>query len=526
MSHRFTSVCGVLIAVFLPAIAVAQMVTETVSFQQGANYTGTTNTPYGGTVNVIISDNPTYDPAAPVGPVPVVDGSTVNRLYVDAYGTDSAGQQTSWRRDVLLRFDSIIGDVTGLVPPNATVLSARLQLFTTTTANDQSPGPIGVAKLLKPFDTTTTTFNDPFGDNGPDFAGGDYDRWIGGYEGCAQGIVQVTEVTPVVQAWVNGEPNHGFILRINGSNAWGFGSSANGTQVRRPKLIVEFTRVRSRYLVIQQDVNGYTGTSMLRLQASTLADPTGTTTLGTAIAGGAYLDGGEDLAVGLLKFDDVFGTGPNQVPPDLSILRAYVALSTTGSGNAPSRGRYDFHRLLIDVDWAGDGGEPFLWSEFANADGPTLADNEIGPVLASTEGMLWNARPWVDITSTVMAWQGGETNYGLIVKPGTSDNGDGVTPPAPTTDGWEIDWLGTDPTRHPQLILVVPSKGADFDRNGYVDALDLENHLIPCASGPSVPCASSCSYVDLDEDGDVDMADFSEWQLCFSGTLPASSECQ
>ncbi|MGB9623931.1 MAG: hypothetical protein ACPMAQ_03635, partial [Phycisphaerae bacterium] len=58
---------------------------------------------------------------------------------------------------------------------------------------------------------------------------------------------------------------------------------------------------------------------------------------------------------------------------------------------------------------------------------------------------------------------------------------------------------------------------ADFDDDGDVDLTDF-THLQACFNGPNRPYAmDGCADADLDRDADVDVADFSEFQGCFNG---------
>ncbi|MBN1489957.1 MAG: DUF4185 domain-containing protein [Phycisphaerae bacterium] len=63
--------------------------------------------------------------------------------------------------------------------------------------------------------------------------------------------------------------------------------------------------------------------------------------------------------------------------------------------------------------------------------------------------------------------------------------------------------------------LVAP---ADFDRDGDVDLADFANFQ-GAFNGPNRPCNGqpSCARVDFDGDGDVDLADFGTFQSCFNG---------
>lgn len=431
------------------------------------------------------------------------DGRQSDGSEVDRYG--------------LIRFDDIFGTQPGRIRPGATILSARLE-FTTCTEADasaaESGGPIGVARLLKPFDENTRWSS--YGTSGPTFAGGDYDRPAGGYGAVRFGQSHGADVTSIVQAWSAGEPNHGFMIVCSTTDAWYIYTTGHPTPSLRPRLVVEYTTLKTRAVTFRQGVNGYNQCAMILLNQN------GTSTFGDTL-NSAYIDGYvagppmEPAIEALIKFDALFGEGPDQLSTGQTIVKAYLTLTTppkSESFQTRSNGPYHIHRLLVDCDWQGnDWSKPLLWSDFINEDGPTEADNEIGPVLSSVQGMAWDATAWFDVTDAVKAWRDGQPNLGLNVKPGTSD-------------GWKIYWTGaSDLTVRPQLVVLVPSKGADLDLDGDVDLDDLML-FEECASGPSVPLAPGCDHADFDGDFDVDQDDFAIFQRCFSGTNPATQECR
>lgn len=68
-----------------------------------------------------------------------------------------------------------------------------------------------------------------------------------------------------------------------------------------------------------------------------------------------------------------------------------------------------------------------------------------------------------------------------------------------------------------RIVVSNPVK-PDFDRDGDVDAADLQR-FVACFSGPAIPQEDvPCRAADFDEDGDVDLSDFGIFQRCFSGT--------
>jgi hypothetical protein len=534
---------------------------DTISFQNGFNG-------YNGTVQIRIS--------SPIGPSQPSDtGGSINdpdfvmcRKYVPDV---TRGSTDFWL------FDNIVGTAPGQIPPNATILSARLELRTCSCLTGPtpqhgtdvtSPGPMCLARMLDPnvappdenrLTPAHLTLTQPWGvcgspypnwcpitsivpapplpllwvwydqrkgdvtTPGPDYQHGDFDRPAGGFiDMTVCDRVESADVTSIVQEWTNGAANYGFVMFADTTNAW----MVEGTGVdyhfpddltRRPKLVVEYSPVQAQTFVFQQGTDGYAGCSMLRVGQD------GTTVLGSAIdPGGAFLDGGtgptDPEFDAIIRFGNIFGSAAGQIPANTSVLKAYLAVTTppeTNDANAHSSGPFNMHRMLVDVDWTGANhpAKPFLWSEFASGDGPTVADNEISAAVSSAQAMTFDGKAFFDITSTVQAWKAGSPNYGLAIKPGT-------------TDGWKMYWTSAnDPALRPQLVIMVARRVPDLNGDGHVNAADFDLFRT-CASGAAVPSAAGCSMADFDDDGDIDMLDFALFQTCYSGDLVASAECR
>ena len=99
--------------------------------------------------------------------------------------------------------------------------------------------------------------------------------------------------------------------------------------------------------------------------------------------------------------------------------------------------------------------------------------------------------------------------------PGTSSSSSAIT------GVLSIDGMDQAVTGSAVIIL-----GPDLDRDGDVDAADL-NAFVRCVSGPALALPSpDCAKADFDADGDVDQSDFGILQRCFSGNgKPADPNC-
>ncbi|MCY2974955.1 MAG: VCBS domain-containing protein [Planctomycetota bacterium] len=175
--------------------------TTSVVFQEGLNgYAGTKDTS--------------------IGP------STVDSLgEAGSVGSDFAGGTVE---QGLLRFDEIIGNAIGQVPPNSVIHSAVLTLATFG-SNGMGDG-AAMRRMLQTWDENAvwTTFTDGIQANGVE-ASGDITAQAGNstLNPDAQAGFVSFEMARDVQAWVNGTENHGwaFLPWDNGTNGWFFQSS-------------------------------------------------------------------------------------------------------------------------------------------------------------------------------------------------------------------------------------------------------------------------------------------------------------
>jgi len=170
----------------------------TYTFSQGVNG-------YSGTVDTLISEN------APDSSYP-----TATSLTVDSDDPPGSGNATQ----VLLRFENIIGDGPNQIPPGSSVLSATLTLETTDPGDGAS-----LHRMLQTWSDTDTWNGYGNGIQADDTEARSAADLTTGSVAVGSTVLDVTES---VQAWVNGEENHGWVLLPVGTNGWDF-QSAEGT---------------------------------------------------------------------------------------------------------------------------------------------------------------------------------------------------------------------------------------------------------------------------------------------------------
>jgi len=142
----------------------------------------------------------------------------------------------------------------------------------------------------------------------------------------------------------------------------------------------------------------------------------------------------------LLRFDDLFGTGPGQVPPGAKLEAARLRLFVTNPG-----GTVRFHRLVRAwpadttwADWSASGGAGL------QADGQEARADADAELLEPQDGFVT-----VDVLSSLQAWAQKEPNHGWALLP---TNTDGVT--FTSSENY-------DPERRPTLSVVWSRPSAD-----------------------------------------------------------------
>lgn len=420
------------IAASLPAVALAAS-TSTVSFENDVNgYTGTTD------MRLIqgVGGNPEGSQL----------GSSVTQYYVDGRVV-SGGVATEADVQGLIRFDNIIGPGPGQVPVGAYILNADLRLTTGSSSAANTGSRVGVARMLQPFNETSTYSQ--YGPDGPAYLDGSAARTTGWLEsGVAVNEVRDVRATPIVQAWANGQPNHGLAIQYgvvtNHNNGWQI--KTTGADVgQRPTLNVTYVNDPVAVARFQQGVNGYSGTKMAYLQGGTnyTQDFDDLTTDG-AFVEQAFVDGpnaggtsANDQA--LIKFDNLFVSQGGTVPDGAQIVQALLNISTGDGGNSPSSSRWDVSEMLVHWDTSQ------TFTSFGG-NGPDAAQGEIGPVIDSEMRMLAGSIGQFDLTALVQGWQSGQANHGLNLQSAGSD-------------GWQIHFTGTSVAdARPELTIayVVP----------------------------------------------------------------------
>lgn len=333
-------------------------------------------------------------------------GRSLQNLFVD---NATPGERTT--SHALLQFQDLIGSGPWQIPAGARILSAELILNTT------NPGDGGTLhRMLKEWNGGSTWNYVGSGITADDSeAVKAYTAQIGSRT-LAPNVPEgktVVNVTADVQAWANGSINRGWAILAwaSGDDGWGFSPSEVGNVEFRPQLKVEWTMVAGAQVSsFQEGRGGYDGTvdTTLALNA-----PGSTQNVNPLIT----IDGPTDgtTRVGLLKFDEVFGTAANQIPAGAQILWAQLYLTTpSGVTNADGSGA-KLHRLLRAWSNASTWNNAFGGNgiQTNGTEALATADLNTGDQDPGTSGF--------NVTSALRAWSAGDSNHGWSFQYNTSD---------------------------------------------------------------------------------------------------------
>lgn len=392
---------------------------ETVSFQQGVDG-------YDGFFDLIIGRN---EPDTNGEDIDLGFGeSNILGSNAESYFLDGVGGNVTERVDEkqgLMRFDGIVGPI----PAGSKIVSATLQITTSEVGNSPTGGPYSASQLLMPFDANTT-YNSV--DDGFRFQdGGETKRPLSnGFGNLDSGEVVSQDVTEIVQAWVDGEPNHGMAITAGTTDGWSiFLSGASDVSVR-PKLTVVFEEAGddlSEVTVITQS-NDDANTSGFRVSPrddrwfdenvgnNTHLDPeTEELVFYDPNPLGAFLDGNGGAEQSMLRFDNLFESEGGSVPNGAFIKKATLVVNTSHVERSQhTRTRGEFGVRQVTSGWSVDSDNPSNSTSFTELTFGEFVD---------TEGlMMFDSENRFDVTSIVKAWQNGETNNGFnIASTGTTD---------------------------------------------------------------------------------------------------------
>ena len=142
---------------------------------------------------------------------------------------------------VLLRFERIIGDGPGQIPPGSAIHSATLVV----SAFDQGDT-VHIHRMLVPWQRQATWATLVAGITADGTEASRHRESFTFGKIAANSSSIPFDVTDSVQAWVNGAPNHGWVFINTGGNGWDFYTCEFDDVKQRPRLVVEYTLAKSK----------------------------------------------------------------------------------------------------------------------------------------------------------------------------------------------------------------------------------------------------------------------------------------
>lgn len=142
---------------------------------------------------------------------------------------------------ILLRFERMIGDGPGQIPPGSAIRSATL----TVSAFDQG-STVHLHRMLVPWSRQATWTTLVAGVTADGLEASRHRESFTFGKIAANSSAVPFDVTDSVQAWADGAPNHGWVFINTGGNGWDFYTSEFDDPKQRPTLVVEFTPPKSK----------------------------------------------------------------------------------------------------------------------------------------------------------------------------------------------------------------------------------------------------------------------------------------
>ena len=308
----------------------------------------------------------------------------------------------------LIRFEDIFGTNAGQIAPGSEIEEAELQLIVS------NPGSgFTVYRMTAPWDESTT-WTDLGGDGitpGTETAlpaitsvGANNSS-----ENVPSGVLAL-DVTAAMQAWSDGETNLGLGLVTfpNGSNGIDFGTSESSTP---PALVIRSLLPGLAKAGFTQGVDGYTGSQDTQIREADQSTSYASATSFSVDSDDPNGSGNPNHV--LIRFDDLFGAGPGQVPTNREIVRAQLAITGFDPGDGGA-----LHRMIADWNdtamWASSFG-----GNGVQADGVEAMTSPDASLVGST------GRVTIEVLASLQAWQADPaSNHGWVLLPAGNNGWD------------------------------------------------------------------------------------------------------
>ncbi|MFC1635388.1 hypothetical protein ACFL5Z_11145 [Planctomycetota bacterium] len=141
----------------------------------------------------------------------------------------------------------------------------------------------------------------------------------------------------------------------------------------------------------------------------------------------------------LIRFDDIIGSEPGQIPAGPTILCAELVVTTSLVGNAQTGGPYGVAGLLQPFDSTTSYFIDFTSTTNLVSRGAWWQDGSATRPVGGYGRQHPGNTDSANVTSVVQSWMDGVENHGLVIQAGLPDL---INEVANTTDGWSIRTTG------------------------------------------------------------------------------------
>ena len=187
----------------------------------------------------------------------------------------------------------------------------------------------------------------------------------------------------------------------------------------------------------QNGVDGYTGTFDRMISERNEHNLNGSEVVNDFLDGYQTDTSPDEQA--LLRFDDIFGNEPGQIPAGATILIAELILTTSLVGNAQTGGPYGVAGMLQPFDSTTSYFSDFTTTTNLVSRGAWWQDGSATRPVGGYGYQIPGITEGANVTSVVQSWADGKPNYGFVVQGGLPDV---INEVANTTDGWSIRTTG------------------------------------------------------------------------------------
>ena len=209
------------------------------------------------------------------------------------------------------------------------------------------------------------------------------------------------DITAAAQAWADGTPNYGVVIRTTTSDGAAY-SSDDAAAGKRPVFVVE-TATPGGGTVLRSATAGTADVTYINGFGKTTNTNYGNQTTLLTDDAPTWL-----IARGLLRFPDLIGDGFNDVPAGADVRSATLRLHISNALNADANTTHAIYQALTDWDEG-----TVTWANFNN--GGVAGTDYVATALDTLVPGTTDSFYYFDVTEAVQNWADGQDNYGWLL---------------------------------------------------------------------------------------------------------------